>query len=529
MTSTILLTAFALGFGASRLRLPPLVGYLAAGYVLHALGEESTSTIEAIAEAGVLILLFGIGLKMPLRSLRRREVWGATTLHMALTSLLGAGVVLGGWWLAGTASSVVGALVIGFALSFSSTIFAVKALEERNESGGFVGRTSLAILIVQDVAAVLFLALAVTDRPSPWALVVGVGLVAARPVYVWILDRIGHGELLVLLGLAMALGLGADLFHRVGLKPDVGAFVVGLTVASHPRASELADRLLGLKDLLLIGFFLSIGLGGLPDGAGLAIAAGLAALLPVKTVLMMVLLSRWRLRARTTWHTAVTLATFSEFGLIVATAAVARGWIGTEWPPILALAVAVSFVLAAPLGHWRYAAYRALAPSLGRLERRPVMAEDAVIDPGGSRILVLGMGRVGVGAYDELVLRRGDVVIGVDRDDRVVAANAAEGRRAVRGDALDRDFWEQLSAYHQFELVLLAMNDHGANVEAARRVREALTDVTIAATATFPDQVRELESVGVDVARNLYAEAGQGLADDACTVLDRRGRKPVPD
>ena len=130
------------------------------------------------------------------------------------------------------------------------------------------------------------------------------------------------------------------------------------------------------------------------------------------------------------------------------------------------------------------------------------------------------MGRVGQGAYDEFVRGHGDVVLGVDRRDVTVAANLQVGRNVIRGDALDRDFWERLRLRPCLQLAVLAMNDHDANLEAARRVRANFPDIRIAATARYADQVTELQDAGVDVARNLYGEAGQGLADDAANLLE---------
>ena len=134
--------------------------------------------------------------------------------------------------------------------------------------------------------------------------------------------------------------------------------------------------------------------------------------------------------------------------------------------------------------------------------------------------MVFGMGRVGQGAYDEFVRRNGDVVLGIDRHDDAVADNVQRGRNVLRGDALDRDFWERLRVRPGLELAVLAMGDHDANLEAARRVKAFLPDARIAAAALYPDQVAELQIAGVDVARNLYGEAGQGLADDAADLLE---------
>lgn len=522
MEFTLILVAFGFGFAARAIRLPPLVGYLAAGFVLHAFGEESTEGIELIADVGVLLLLFGIGLKLRLHTLARPVVWAGASIHVALTTALIGAMMLGlgaiGLPLA-TDLSLGQAALVGFAFSFCSTVFAVKALEERNETTSLQGRIAIGILVVQDIFAVVFLTVAVDTPPSLWAIPVVLAVIAARPVYAWFIDRSGHGELLLLLGLALAVGVGAETFDQVGLKPDLGALVVGLTLAGLPRAPELAATLLDLKDILLIGFFLSIGLGGTPGVAELVIALVVLVVLPLKTAGFVFLLSRFRFRVRTSWHSSVSLATYSEFGLIVAVIGVDRELLDQRWTSAIAVAVAASFVLAAPLNTARYSVYGRLAPLLGRLERQPIQLDDALIDTIDAQIIVFGMGRVGAGAYDELVRRQGNVVVGVDRTAEG-ASDIVAGRHVIRGDALDFEFWGRLRLDPQIELVVLAMSDHAANIVAVQRVKEFLPHVRIAATATHADEIKELEEEGVDVARNLFGEAGQGLADDACDLLD---------
>ncbi len=525
MDLVIILVAFVLGFGSRRIGLPPLVGYLAAGFVLHALGYEANNAIELVAELGVLLLLFGIGLGLRPSTLVRKEVWAVASVHMSVTTAVIGGLflALGALGLPLAAELSVGeAALIGFAFSFSSTVFAVKALEERNEAASLAGRLAVGILIMQDLFAVVFLAIAVDKAPSLWALPLLIGVIAARPILEWFLRHSGHGELLALFGLALALGIGAAAFEEVGLKPDLGALIVGMTLSRQPKARELSDRLLGLKDLLLVGFFVSIGLGGTPAPPAIAIVGMALLLVAVKAAGFLVVLSRFRLRARTSLHTSLTLATYSEFGLIVAAAGVERGLLGKQWLSAVAVAVAVSFAVAATLNRARYKLYGRWSELLVSLERHPIQAEDALVEPTTASSVVFGMGRIGQGAYEELVRRHGPVVLGIDRRDETVASNLEAGRVVVRGDALDRDFWERLRLRPGIELVVLAMNDHDANLEAARRVRDFLPAAQIAAAATYPDQVAALEAAGVDVAKNLYEEAGQGLADAASDLLETR-------
>lgn len=522
MEPVLFVAAFALGFGAWAVGLPPLVGYLLAGFVLHEFGFESTAGVEAVSDLGILLLLFGIGLKLRLSSLVQPRVWG-TTLTMSAIGTAGIAVLLLGLGSLGLPFArdldAGQLLIVGFALSFSSTVFAVKTLEVRSETSSLAGQVSVGVLIIQDLLAVGFLAIVAGARPSIWAIPLVIGLVVGRPLLGWILDRAGHGELQVLLGFTLAVAIGVGGFAEVGLKADLGALVAGLLLSSHDRSEQLADRLLGFKDLFLVGFFLSIGLGGAPSPGAWLLGAGLAVLAIVRGAGYVWLFTRFRLRARTAFHAAVVLATYSEFGLIVAAAALDGGHLDERWQSIIAVAVAISFVLAAAVAPRRYRLFDRWSGRLNRLEREPITEDDKVLDCGFAKVLVFGMGRVGTGAFDELVVRRGPVVVGVERSEEVVAAHDQAGRAVVRGDALDHDFWERVRFHPEVELVVAAMSNHNANLECVRRIRESLPSARIAAIAGFPDQVAALREAGVDVARNLYEEAGQGLADDAVSVV----------
>lgn len=526
MAFETILVAFAFGFIASRVGLPPLVGYLVAGFVLHEMGHSPSDGVDAIADLGVLLLLFGIGLKLRPATLAKPVVWATTIAHTVIASLL-----IGGALLAAGAIGVplaedldVGqALLLGFALSFSSTVAAVKALEDRSESTSLAGRITVGVLVVQDVFAVAYLAFTAGEPVSWWAPVVVVGIVALRPIYGWVLTHSGHGELLPLLGLALAAGVGAAGFDLVGLKPDLGALLVGVVLAGHSRSGELADRILSLKDLLLVGFFLSIGLAGAPSLTAWGIAGGFLLLLPLQALVFLVVITRFRVRSRTALNATLSLATYSEFGLIVAVAAAAAGDLDAAWVSPIAVAVGLSFVAAAVLVRWRETAYEIGGSALPRLERHPLAAEDAVIDFAAARVIVFGMGRVGEGAYDEVVRRRGQVVVGVDRREEVAAAHRAAGRNVVRGDALDGDFWDRVRFHEDVELIVVALNSHSANLECVTRARSYRPLARVAAIAAYPDEVAQLRRAGVTVARNLYEEAGQALADDALSIVEGRG------
>ncbi len=518
-----ILVAFILGFAVNRVGLPPLVGYLIAGFVLQALGVEGGETLQNIADLGVTLLLFSIGLKLRLGSLAKPEIWAGASIHMMVTVIVfGVGIY---------ALSLLGlstfatldfklSLLMAFALSFSSTVFAVKVLEERGEMSSIHGRVSIGILIMQDIFAVLFLTFSTGKIPSFWALPLVGGLLIARPLLFAVLNRVGHRELLLLFSVFLALGLGAGGFEYVGLKPDLGALVVGVLAAGHPKADEMAKGLLSFKDLFLVGFFLSIGLAGAPTLEAVGIGGLLTVGVIFKVFLFFVLLTRLKLRARTSLLASFSLANYSEFGLLVATTGFKNGWIGSEWLTILAIALSLTLVLASPLNTFVHAIYSRLSRRLKPFETKTRLAEDRPLDPGDAEIAIFGLGRVGTGAYDDMRRRHGEVVIGIDFDEKTVQKHLEAGRKVILGDPTDYDFWARTRlGKEKIQLVLLTLPEHTANMNAVAQLTEMRFAGSIAATAKFDDEVEELKEAGAHAVFNLYAEAGFGFAEHVCETL----------
>ena len=516
--------AFLLGFGARQVGLPPLVGFLVAGFVLNGIGIEGGETLEIIADLGVTLLLFSIGLKLKIRSLLEFKIWATGTIHMLITVVFFCAIIFG-LSLAGT--SLFGSLdfkqsfLIAFALSFSSTVFAVKVLEEKGEMAALHGRVSIGILIIQDIVAVLFLTFSLGKIPSVWALALLAMLPVIRYLLKAILDRCGHGEVLILAGMFMGLVVGAAAFDLVGLKADLGALIVGMLVADHPKASELANSLMGFKDIFLVGFFLVIGLSGTPTLETLGIAALLTVAMPLKVALFFFLLTRFKLRARTSILTSLSLANYSEFGLIVGAVGAANGWIGNEWLVVMAIALSMTFVLAAPLNSSSHVIYSRFADILKSFQTRSRLPEEETIDPGDAKIAIFGMGRVGTGAYDFMRERHGGKVIGFDFDPEIIRQHQEAGRNVIKGDPMDSDFWDRAETEnYKVELVMLAMSSMTENIEVAIQLRSLKFPGRIAAIARFDDEVEALKEAGVDAAFNIYGEAGAGFAGHICENID---------
>lgn len=525
MDPLLISIAFILGFLVRQVGLPPLVGFLAAGFVLNALGFKGGGTLQLVADLGVTLLLFSIGLKLDLKSLVRPEVWAGASLHMAITVAVFAAAVFG-LGMAGLSLfadlGLAEALLVAFALSFSSTVFAVKILEEKGEMGAMHGRASIGILIMQDIFAVLFLTFSVGKLPLLWALLVPVALWVLKPVLYRLMDRSGHGELLLLFGLFAALVAGAGGFELVGLKADLGALVLGVLLSGHAKSSELSKTLLGLKDLLLVGFFLTIGLSGVPDLAAIGIAALLVVVVPFKAGLFYLLLTRFRLRARSSLLGSLSLASYSEFGLIVAAVGVSNGWLSYEWLVIIALALSATLVIAAPLNTLADDIYIRFRSKLCRFEADTRHPDDQPIDSAGAIVGVFGMGRIGTMVYDFMREKYGERVIGFDFNAGKVRQHTAAGRRVLFGDPTDPDFWQRIHPFDRQSrmLAILTMPKHRANMAAVKHLVDIGFHGRIAAVARFDDQVKALREAGVHAAFNYYSEAGLGFAEHAWEVFE---------
>ncbi len=505
--------AFVLGLLSRTVGLPPLVGFLVAGFVLNLHGMAGGDMLRKLSDLGITLLLFIVGLKLNLRVFARPQVWAVTGLHMAIivplfATAIYAAAALGVPFLSDL--DLARSLLIAFALSFSSTVFVVKALEDRGQTTALHGRVAIGILIVQDLAAVVFLAISTGNLPTYWALL-ALLVFPIRPFLTALLQRVGHGELMVLYGFLLALG-GAQLFELVGLKGDLGALVLGVLIANHAKANEMAKAMLGFKDLFLLAFFLSVGLSGQLTLETFMIGAVITPFVLFKSALFFGLLTAFRLQARTSLLASFNLGNFSEFGLIVTAIGVARGWIDTDWLIVVAVALALSCAISSGLnitGERIYTRHRSMWK---RLQRSSLVADDRPLDIGAATIAIIGMGRIGSGAYDTMRELHGETVVGVDFDQATVERRRTEGRKVLLGDPCDAEFWDRVQSAHTLELVMLALPSLAANLAVIDQLKAASFTGRVAATVRFQDDIEPLEEAGASTVFNVYAEAGSGFA-----------------
>ncbi len=519
MDFAFILVAFALGFSVKLIGLPPLVGFLCAGFMLNYLGYQADSTLDTLANLGITLMLFTIGLKLNIRDLYKKEVWLGSSLHMliwvaisfaTLAFLMAVGL---GYF---AQLDMQTCALIGFALSFSSTVCVVKLLEENGEIKTRHGKVAVGVLVMQDIFAVAFLVIATGKIPSIWATLL-ILLYFAKPAWSWIIDKAGHGELLPLTGFLIALG-SYELFELVGIKGDLGALVVGMLIASHNKATELSKALLSFKDLFLIGFFLSIGFTALPDLNMIFTALLLCLLLPLKLGLFFSIFTALKLRARTSYLASLVMGNYSEFGLIVAALLVSQGMLDKQWLVVLALSVSFSFLLTSFSYKSSHRQYTRIKNRLKRFESATRLPEDSYQQPVGAQILVVGMGRVGKGAYRSLNQLIGDKVWGLDADPVRIDKLKQQDMQVIVGDGEDIDFWESIDL-KPIKLVMLTVPSVDDIRNISQQLRTAGYSGALASIARYEDEMEVLERSGVDKVFNFFTEAGTGFAEESMQMI----------
>ncbi len=522
MEYIFLLFAFLCGLTVKMAGIPPMVGYLAAGFILNALGFTASDQLQQIASLGITIMLFTIGLKLNVKDLSRREVWAGSVSH----TLIWVGVVTGVLYgVAAFMGSVTGAIdfqsaaLIAFALSFSSTVCVVKILEEAGEGKTRHGRLAIGVLVMQDVFAVVFMVAATGKLPSVWALALLL-VFPALPLLNKMLNKSGHGELLPLTGFILALG-AYQLFELVSIKGDLGALLIG------SKATELSKSLLAFKDLFLIGFFLSIGLTALPDVPMLTMALIVCLLLPFKAFLFFALMTGLQLRARTSYLTSLVLSNFSEFGLIVGSLAVSLGLLNDKWLVVLALSVSLSFVITSLLYRNSHSRYIRIKDKITRFERKKRLPEDIYPSIDEAHFMVIGMGRVGMGAFQSLSKLVNSRVVGMDADRVKIRRLKAKGLNVICGDGEDIDLWDNLDISNA-QLILLALPSIEDAINITGQLKHAGFDGKVAAIARYEDEVNALLENGVDKVFNFFTEAGLGFAEESLAYVHANQDVVVP-
>jgi Kef-type K+ transport system membrane component KefB len=533
--TALLALAAVVGFLGLMLRQPMIVSFIAVGVIAgpSMLGiVESRENIELLAELGIAILLFLVGLKLDLKLIRSLgPVALATGLGQVLfTSVFGffIGLALG--------LGVMPSIYVAVALTFSSTIIIVKLLSDKKEVDSLHGRIAIGFLIVQDLVVVIAMmalsAIGVGGGGEEGAVmrfltVMMYGAIMLAFVGVFIryfatplAGRLARSpEMLITFAIAWA-ALLAALGSYFGFSKELGGLLAGVSLASTPYREAIVSRLAPLRDFLLLFFFIALGahldLGLL--GAQIVPALVFSVFVLIgNPLIVMVIMGAMGYRKRTGFLAGLTVAQISEFSLIFAAMGMSLGHLDADILGLVTLVGLITIALSVYMITYSHPLYRKLEPLLGVFERRNPMREaaDEGVDhlrDGRYDVILFGLGRYGSAIAAQL-RQSGSRILAIDFNPSEVQRWSRLGLDATYGDASDGEFVASLplkgvswviSAMPQHDLGVTHEDPRMVLIDALRR--EGYTG-RIAVSTHYEHEAEQLQFKGADIVFLPFADA----------------------
>ena len=507
--------AMVFGLGAARLKLPPLVGYLLAGIVVSPATPGYVADVGLagqLAEIGVMLLMFGVGLHFSLADLmavKKIAVPGAI-VQIGVATLLGAAVAMAWGWDLGAG------VVFGLCLSVASTVVLLRALEAKGLLKSVNGQIAVGWLVVEDLVMVMVLVLlpalagllkantgtaAVAEAGSIWGTVgwtlakvtafVVLMLVVGRrllPKLLWWIARTGSQELFTLGVVAIAVGVAFGAAKLFDVSFALGAFFAGMMMRESEFSHRAADESLPLRDAFAVLFFVSVGM--LFDPAVIVqqpfrLLAVVAIILVAKTVAAVALVLLFRYPLNTALTVGASLAQIGEFAFILAGLGLALDLLPREGQSLVLAGALISiaanaalFSAVEPLRRWilaRSELARRLEMRDDPLAELPTSTDRRVLS---GQVVLVGYGRVGRRIADSLRERNIPLVV-VEQNRELVDGLRREGIAAVSGDAMTPEVLVQAHVAHAAMLVIAIPDvvDVRKMVQTARTLNPAIAVV----------------------------------------------------
>ncbi|MGF1607922.1 MAG: cation:proton antiporter [Kiloniellales bacterium] len=525
----LLLGASAIGVLGSLLRQPVIVSFIAIGILASTFGDSSTEMrlqTGFLAELGVALLLFLVGLKLDVRLIRTLgPVALATGLgQVGFTAGLGFLICLA------LGMDAITSLYVSVALTFSSTIIIVKLLSDKRELETLHGRIALGFLIVQDlVVVVAMVVLSVfgvgVSEEDPFLELLQLagallGTVVGLVLFVrYCADRImalvaRTPELLVIFAIGWA-AAAAALGEVAGFGKELGGLVAGISLGSTIYRETLSSRLASVRDFLLLFFFVTLGTHLEFEGLGHQVPAAivLSIFVLIDNPLIVILIMVWMgYRGRTGFLAGLTVAQISEFSLIFMALGFGLGHVDAAPVGLVTLVGLVTIAVSVYMITYSHHLYQLMRRPLSLLDRHPWREAK---DEGGKDdvdVVLFGLGRFGSRLYDHLE-DAGYRILALDIDPHCVRQHRAAGRRAMFGDATDEELWTELPLGRARWVVLAApflsggitASDGARGLISAARANRFQGRVAL--TARGEEEGKVLERSGADVVLHPFDEA----------------------
>ncbi|MDP1875500.1 cation:proton antiporter [Phenylobacterium sp.] len=538
--AALLVLAAGVGSVGLLLRQPLIVSFIAVGIIAGPSVLDvarSSEAIDLLAELGIAVLLFLVGIKLDVKLVRNL---GPVALATGLGQVLftsGFGFLIG----LGLGLDVTTSLYVAVALTFSSTIIIVKLLSDKRELETLHGRIALGFLIVQDIVVVLAMIVlsavgvgAAEDASAAdvlrvfaaGAAMLGLVILFARFLADRLTERLARSpELLIGFAIALAAAFAA-LGEGLGFGKELGGLLAGVALASTPFRDSISARLAPLRDFLLLFFFIALGssldLGGLGANGFGAVVLSLFVLIgnPLIVILIMAVLGYHQ---RTGFLAGLTVAQISEFSLIFMAMGVTIGHVTNDALALVTLVGLITIAASTYMITYSHQLYRICEPALalvGRMRRPdPRHAQAETEEAGGGYDVVLfGLGRYG-GALGRGLAEAGYEVLGVDISPASVRAWRDDGYDGVFGDLSDPEFLGGLPLSGvNWVVATVRIEADGVNhadgrIVLMQHLRERGFEGQVALTSNRPEEVDLLLTAGADLVLTPFADAAShGIA-----------------
>ncbi|MEO8661252.1 MAG: cation:proton antiporter [Bryobacteraceae bacterium] len=545
-----LITAFVLGYGAHRLGLSPIAGYLLAGILV---GPNTPGFVanremaQELAEVGVILLMFGVGLHLHVKDLlavRRIAVVGALVQGTAATALGALLVHAYGWtWTSG--------IVFGLAISVASTVVLIRVLTDRGQLQSAAGRMAIGWLVMQDILTVFILVLlplslskdaapvggvpgAIALALAKVAILIAITFVAGSRVVPWLLRNVAltrSRELFTLAVLSLALGIAVGAAHLFGVSMALGAFLAGMVVGQSDFSARAGAEALPMRDAFAVMFFLSVGM--LLDPVR-TLQSPMPALLALGTILVGTPLASIAVVAvlgyssKTGLAIALALAQIGEFSFLLATLGHRLGALDEAAVNAIVAAAIVSIIvnpwfcrLAGPVERF-LERHRWLWRLLNRNASPQIAVPHATREHNSAhRTLVVGYGPIGQ-MVTRLLEERGIESTVIEMNVETFQRLRNEGQSVVHGDANQAEVLE-LAGVERAESLIFSASGAAASIEAIRIARELSPHLYVVARAEFVSEASALRKAG---AHQVFTGEGEVALALASSILERLGATP---
>lgn len=484
----ILFLAAILGAAGQLLRQPLIVVFIALGIIVgpSALNiVHAKENIHLLAEIGISLLLFIVGLKLDLRLIRSTGKIAAMTGlgQVIFTSVIGyfIGIALG--------FSHLHSFYIAVALTFSSTIIIVKLLSDKKEIDSLHGQIAIGFLIVQDIVVILvMILLSAIGRNEGSTLAADIGstllsggvlLLITFIMIKWVIPFIGtflarSQELLTLFSIAWAVSL-ASFSSLIGFSSEVGAFLAGVCLATTPYKEAISGRLVSLRDFLLLFFFVKLGsdLNMAVIGAQVPAAVLFSLFVLVgNPIIVLVIMGLMGYRKRTSFLAGLTVAQISEFSLIFAGLGLQVGHLNEEIVGLITLVGLITIGVSTYMILYSNQLYELLSPVLSVFERSTPYREMSPLKKAGDYdVIIFGLGRFGGSIAAKLESYADLRFLGVDFDPQVVSSWQERERSIVYGDIEDPDILENLP-FHSSKCIISTVPDSSFSLTLYNTLKE---------------------------------------------------------